>query len=257
MMRVVLVPSSVTKTGLGPHQYLTSYVINDAVAIDAGSLGSFLSPTEQGRVKDVFITHSHIDHIAGLPVFIENVYEGKPDCVTVHATREVLDTLQKDIFNDRVWPDFVWLSSAKAPFLRLSELVPNQPVEVAGLRITPVPVNHVVPTCGFIVEDDATTLVFPSDTGPTSAIWEQANAAANLKAVFLEATFPNSMTWLADVAKHHTPATFGREVAKLTRPTKVVAVHIKPRYRDEVVRELEALKLPDFVIAEAGRTYEF
>jgi ribonuclease BN (tRNA processing enzyme) len=125
------------------------------------------------------------------------------------------------------------------------------------LRLTPVPVHHVVPTCGFIIEDGTTAVVLPADTAPTEAIWERANATPRVKAVFLEATFPDNMAWLADAALHHIPKTFGPEVAKLQHPAAVYAVHIKPRYHDAVVRELHALGLPRFAIAEPGKLYTF
>ena len=253
-MQVTLLPSA--GSGEEPHQFLTSYLIGQALAIDAGSLGFHGSLEVQARVRHVLISHSHIDHLASLPVFLENVYRGGPDCVTVHAGEAVLDSLQRDLFNGRVWPDFINLSPA-APFLRLSKLEEGRPVELEGLRITPVAVNHVVPTFGFLVEDDRSAVVLPSDTGPTEAIWQYANRSPHLKAVFLEATFPDSMAWLADVARHLTPALFAREVGKIRHPVRVFAVHIKAAYRSQVVRELEALGLPNFEVARPGEPYTF
>jgi ribonuclease BN (tRNA processing enzyme) len=247
----------VTASGLGVYQYQTTFIINDTVAIDAGSLGSFVSPADQAKIKHVFLSHTHVDHVGSLPVFLENAYEGRPECVVLHGTREVLDSIHKDLLNDRIWPDFIRLSHPKAPFVKLSELTPFVPVEVEGLRLTPVPVVHVVPTCGFIIEDGTTSLVLPADTAPTTAIWERASATPHVKALFLEATFPNNMAWLADVSQHLIPKTFASEVAKLQHDAEVFAVHIKPRYRDEVVRELEALSLPRFAIAEPGKVYTF
>src|SRR5262249_2817928 len=162
---------------------LTTYVVNDSVAIDAGALG-LLQPVEaQARVRHVLLTHSHIDHVASLPIFLENVYTGTPDAVTVHGTEAGLGSLQRDLFNHRGRPGSPGLSRADAPFLRLSPIEPGRPVVLDGLRLTPVAVNHVVPTVGVLVEDDTTAVLFPSDTGPTEAIWDVANAAANLKAV--------------------------------------------------------------------------
>jgi ribonuclease BN (tRNA processing enzyme) len=184
---VTLLPSTVC--GEEPCQFLTSYLIGQALAIDAGSLGYHGSLEVQTRVRHVLISHSHIDHLASPPVFLENVYRSGPDCVTVHAGEAVLDSLQCDLFNDRVWPDFINLSPT-APFLRLSKLEEGRLVELEGLRITPVAVNHVVPTFGFLVEDDRSAVVIPTDTGPTDAIWQYANRSPNLKADFLEATFP-------------------------------------------------------------------
>jgi ribonuclease BN (tRNA processing enzyme) len=227
------------------------------VVIDAGCIGFYQSAQDQARVRHLFITHTHIDHVASLPIFVENAYEGKPDPVTIHATDPVLYSIQTDLFNNRLWPDFIALSDPKAPFLKLERLDPGRSVEVEGLRLTPVEVNHVVPTVGYIVEDATSVVVFPSDTAPTDEIWRRANAFPNLKAVFLEATFPNNLAWLADVAKHLTPALFAAEVAKLHRPATIVAVHLKARFHQQVANELLALGLPNLVLAKSGSTYNF
>src|SRR5207245_10727782 len=107
--------------------------------------------------------------------------------------------------------------------------------------LTPVALNHVVPTLGFIIEDKDAAVVVVSDTGPTDEIWKHANATPKLKAVFLEATFPNSMIGLAEVSKHLTPVLFAREVEKLKKRVAFIAVHIKARYWSQVVGELQDL----------------
>jgi ribonuclease BN (tRNA processing enzyme) len=254
-VNVTILPSACAAGGDPACQFLTTYLVNGRLAIDAGALGLLQPVAAQARVRHVLLTHTHIDHVASLPVFLENVYAGTPDAVTVHGTREVLDALRQDVFNDRLWPDFIGLSRPEAPFLRLSVLEPGRPVVLDGLRVTPVPVNHVVPTVGVLVEEGTTAALFSSDTGPTDALWELANAAAGLKAVFLEATFPEDMAWLADVSKHLTPRQFAAEAAKLRRPVELLAVHLKPRYRARVAAELLALGLPHMRVAEVGQTY--
>jgi ribonuclease BN (tRNA processing enzyme) len=256
-VKVFLVPSTMTSIGAEGHQYLTSFLVNDTVAIDAGSIGLFGTPQEQARVKHVFLSHTHIDHVASLPLFVENVYEARADCVTVYGSDVVLDCLQRDVFNNRIWPDFIGMSAGDAPFLKLQRLESGKTVHVDGLRVTPVAVDHAVPTMGFIVADDNAAVVFPSDTGPTDEIWALANQERNLKAVFLEVTFPDEMAWLAALSKHHTPATFARDVQKLRRPVQIIAIHLKPASADHVVSELEALGLPNLELRRIGHPYYF
>lgn len=257
-MNVILIPSSVGTEQEDQNQFVTSYLINDTVAIDAGCLGFYRDAFDQARVKHVFLSHTHIDHIASLPVFVENAYEGKAESVVVHATAPVLDSLHRDLFNDRVWPDFIALSKGRAPFLRLERLEPGRPVEVEGLKITPIDVDHIVPTVGFLVEEeDGRAVLISSDTGPTEEIWRRGRAVADLRAVFLEVTFPDELAWLAEVSKHLTPSMFAQELAKLGRPVEVIAVHIKPRYREKVVSELHGLGLPKLQIGRFGPVYQF
>jgi ribonuclease BN (tRNA processing enzyme) len=255
-VKVTLLPSTVT-TSATACQFLTTFLIDDVVAIDAGSLGLLASAEEQARVKHVFLSHTHMDHIGSLPIFIENGLGAGADCVTIHASETVLDCLHRDVFNDRLWPDLFRLAPPDAPFLRVETLRPGIPVEVAGLRITPVEVDHLVPTLGLIVEGPGATVVIAGDTGPTEALWERTNAAANLKAVFLEVAFPEGMAWLADTAKHLTPELFAREVGKIRPGVPVLAVHIKPKFFEQIAGELDALGLDSVAICEPGRTYHF
>ncbi len=254
-MKLTLIESSV---GPGPRQQiLASYLINDDVVIDAGSVG-FFSPLEvQKKVRHVFISHSHIDHIASLPIFVDNVYEQGPGCPTIYASRHTLSCLQSDIFNDRLWPDMVRLSMQESPFLRFIEAENEVSVDTGDVRVTPVLLDHLVPTFGFIVADDHSAIAIVSDTSPTERIWELINETPNLKAVFLEASFPNHMEWLAERAMHLTPALFSAEQAKLKPDVPVIAVHIKTAFDEQVKSELRALNLPRVQIADPGHTYDF
>lgn len=256
-MRVTLLPSSLPTAETQANLYLTSYVINGVVAIDAGAIGIMQSPAEQARIRNVFISHSHIDHVATLPLFLDNVYQSHRDCVVVHGSEAVLESLQRDLFNGRVWPDYVSMSPVDGPFLKLAVLKSGQAVEAEGLKITPVAVSHTVPSHGFIIEDGSGTIVIASDTGPTEELWRRAHSAANLRAVFLEASFPDSLAELAGVTRHLTPASFAVEVGKLARPVRVIVVHLKARWHQQIARELMKLKLPGVEIVQPGHEYEF
>jgi ribonuclease BN (tRNA processing enzyme) len=256
-VRVTLVPSSVAERGRRLRQFLSSYLINDTVAIDAGSLGLYRTARHQRRIRHLFLTHTHLDHLASLATFIDNTYTGDGNCVTLYGSDTVLDCLQRDIFNDRLWPDLVRISQDRPPYFRLQQLEPERPVTVAGLRVTPIPVQHSVPTFGFLVEEGTKAVLFSSDTGPTEACWLYANRAADLRAVFLEATFPEALAWLAEVAGHLTPSLFAQEVRKVHKPVPFIAVHIHPRHRTQVVRELKALGLANLKIGRMGVSYSF
>jgi ribonuclease BN (tRNA processing enzyme) len=238
-------------------QYVSSYLINDTVAIDVGCLGFYGTPQEQETVRHVFLTHSHADHTASLPIFVENAWTPAGNCARIYGSRETLDGIQKHIFNDVMWPDFVALSKKMPPFLRLCPIEPESPVEADGLRITAVRVNHVVPTFGYVISDGESAVIFGGDSGPTERIWEVAHQTLGLRAVFLEACFPNSLTSLAQASLHLTPEMFSGEVAKMPAGVKVMAVHIKVRYRESVIRELHALQLANLEIGECDKDYSF
>jgi ribonuclease BN (tRNA processing enzyme) len=236
-------------------QYASSYLINGVVSIDAGTLGFHGTPQNQARVRHIFLTHSHMDHIASLPVFLENAYDPEQPEVTIHALPQTLDALRRFVFNDVIWPDFVQMRMPGRPFLQLRELRPEQAQEVEGLRVLPVPVNHIVPTVGYIVSDGKSTVVFSGDTAATQRIWELSGEFPAPRSVFLECTFPDEMEQLALISAHLTPSQFGLERAKMPSIERLFAIHLKDRYRQVMEQQLAALRLPELVIAEGDACY--
>ena len=238
-------------------QYVSTYLINGTVAVDAGCLGFHGAPQQQELIRDVLLTHAHADHIASLPFFLENAWTPSPDCPVVYGNPHTLDVLRRSIFNDEVWPDFVALSERIPPFLRLQALQPEVPIEAGGLIITPVAVNHSVPTLGYIIRDGGTAVVFAGDSGPTTRLWQLACETPGLRAVFLESAFPNRMKPIAEASLHLTSEMFGREAAKVPAGVRIIAVHLKVRFRDEITSELDALQIPCLEIGECNREYTF
>lgn len=256
-MNLTLTPAVVPWNGGDTCQYLSTCLVNGTVALDAGTLGFLGTPEEQAAVGHVFLTHAHLDHVASLPIFLENVYDLRAAPPVVHACREVLDVLQRDVFNDRLWPDFVALSKQVRPFLRLAVLEPGATVVVEEVSITAVPVSHVVPTLGFLLRDAGGTVAYIPDTGPTDEIWRRAADCPDLRAVVVETTFPDELTWLAETSQHLTPSLLRAELAKLGRPVPTYILHLKARYRHAVRDQLAALGLPHVALMEPGRTYPF
>ena len=258
-MKVQLLPSTIDKNGkAGPEQRLTCYLIDDIVAIDVGSLAFSLTDEQSESVRDVVVTHPHIDHIASLPIFIDDLFGNLKEPVRVHATQEVIDVLERDIFNWTVYPRF---SELKNDFGAVMEYVPfeeGKEFSIGHLKMTAVQVNHQVPTVGLVISDEKTTLAFTSDTYKTQAFWDLVNNMPKVDALFIEASFPNDMSELAELSGHFTPATMKEELKKLNhRNLDIIVVHIKPTYRKKVINELDELYLPTLQIMEAGRVYEW
>jgi len=221
---------------------LTGLLVNGTVAIDAGSLTQALSLEEQVEIRQIFISHSHLDHICTLPFFTKNIFGHTDVPVEIHALPETLDALRRHLFNDELWPDFSVIPSPDNPIIRFSEIEPGRTYEVEGLRITPIPVNHLVPCVGYCVEDDHSAFIFSSDTAETDRVYEMANATPNLRLFITEASFPNAQGWLADAAKHLTPEKLGRELKKLKVDVPVGIYHLTPGDRAVMLPELKALK---------------
>ena len=243
-------------------QYLTTFLINDCVAIDAGCLGLLTPVSKQQSVKHVFLSHSHLDHVASLPLFLDNIYEQESQPPAVYAHEEVWRTLKTDLFNDRLWPDLLRIGATGNRFLAERLLVSELPIVLSGLRITPVAVSHVIPTLGFLIEDDQSAVIIASDTGPTERLWELAGVGPfreKLRAVFLECSFSADQAWLAKESKHLHSSIFAAEIAKLAAKPRfiTVAVHLKGSLREQIERELMALELADLQIGGCDRTWDF
>jgi len=254
-MKIKILPSSFGNAK--NCQYVTTYLIDNTVAIDAGCLGLYGGPDTQRRVSHVFVTHSHADHVGTLPMFIETVCAGRSEPVTVFGHSDTLHALATDLFNDRLWPDYGRFSSNERPNVQFEPIEAENTVSVGDLRITPVLVNHSVTTFGYIVHNGICAVVLGGDSGPTDRIWELAAQHADLRAAFIETSFPDELAGLAERSGHLTPALLREEIEKLPRGTAVLVTHIKPAYRERIVEQVKMLDHPRVTIGVADRTYDF
>ena len=237
---------------------LTSFFVDDFLAIDAGCLTQSLSLERQFLISDVFVSHSHLDHTLSLPFLADNLFGETSEPLRVWASREVLDALRKYMFNDVLWPDFSVLPSPDSPTITFSTLAAEQTLRIRHLNITPIPVNHVVPCHGYLIESTLTdsSFLYTADTCNSDRIWELANAQANLKAIIVDCSFPNEFEDLAVLSGHMTAQLLKRDLAKLERDCAIYVYHIKPMYEDIIKRELAALERPRLSIAKQGATLE-
>ncbi len=235
---------------------LISYVVDEHLAFDVGAIG-LMPLAEQKKLDTIFLSHSHADHIATLPLLIDNVYAPGPDCITLYANQSTIDALREHVFNDRIWPNVFQLATPDSPFVKFKPLGHGDSILIAGKRVTAFDVNHTIPTLGFVVQDHQGGVAVVADTAPCDAIWEFLSTIENLKAVFLEISFPNSMQWLADVAKHLTPRDFVRETEKLKRPMAWYITHLKLEHAEAIAAEVAELGLKNFQFAMGGECYQF
>ena len=236
---------------------MTSYLINDSLAIDAGSLAIGLTPEEQLKIRSIVITHAHLDHIISLPLMVTDLFEELREPINLYATPSDFEAIQRHLLTERVW---IALETMKNPH---TDLIAYRPIKSAesffaeGLKITPIAVTHTVLTHGLLVEDDDSALLFTSDTGATDRIWQLAEECDKLRAVFIDLSFPNRLTDLARVSCHHSPATLLEELPKIKPGVPVFAVHLKAAHHHQVAGEIAALNHPRIQVAEVGREYEF
>jgi ribonuclease BN (tRNA processing enzyme) len=258
-VRIQLLPSTFDAQGMATlDQRLTCFLIDDCVAVDAGSIAIATSNEQRSKVRDIIVTHPHMDHVASLPIFIDDLYPTLKEPMRVHATEEVIDLLERDVFNWNLYPRFSDLKNDYGPVMEYCPIPIGKPFSVAHLTVVAMPVNHIVPTVGLVVSDGQKSVAFSSDTAETEEFWRILNEMKELDALLIEASFPNRMSKLATVSRHFTPASLGQELQKLTHNgMDIMAVHLKPSYRDEIIQQLNALNIPKLRVMEPGRVYEW
>ena len=258
-MKVQLLPSSFDAQGRATlEQRLTCFLIDDCVAIDAGSVAIALTAEQRTKVRDIIITHPHMDHIASLPIFIDDLYPTLTQPMRIYATPEVIELLERDVFNWNVYPRFSDLKNDYGPVMEYVPIPANGTFSVAHLEVTAVAVNHIVPTVGLLITDGKSHIAFSSDTAETEEFWKVVNENRQLDALLIEASFPNEMAKLAEVSRHFTPASLGKELNKLTHNgMDILAVHLKPTHRDTIIRELNELNIPKLSVMNPGEIYSW
>ena len=231
--------------------HLTSFLVNDSILLDAGSPTEALTLKEQGAVNHIFLSHTHLDHIKDIAFLADNrslkrLGGNSSNHITIHSLQENLDTLKKHFLNGHIWPDFTCLPSKKDPTLLLHAIQAEETVEVDGLKITAIAVNHPVPCTGFLLDQGDAQFIYSADTGPTDRLWEIANAQPNLKGVIIDCSFPNAFQHIADISGHLTAKGMAQELRKLDGFGKVPVYlyHMKPETLNIMAAEVEAENIP-------------
>src|SRR4029079_8342640 len=236
---------------------MTCLRINDRIALDAGSLSQALRVAKQVKVHSMVLSHSHMDHTNSLPFFIENVYGKSNGAIRIHSSPATVYAIRKYLFNNATWPDFTRLPNHLLPAVQFEELADEVPLELDGVSFTPIPVDHLVPTHGFLLRQGGASVLWSSDTGPTKRFWEIANQTSDLQALCIDVSFDNGLQEIADVSLHLTPRTLERELEKLERKVPILLHHLKPPCISKICAEVKAMRNPDLAFLEQGKTYEF
>lgn len=230
------------------------FLIDGSVLLDAGTIGARLTLAEQRRIRFVLLSHLHFDHLKGLPTLVDNLAEEFTDPLIVAATEPVIQGLVDHVFNNKVYPNFFKVPDTHHPILQAQVLEPDKPVTLGHLEVIPVPVNHTVPTVGYVLKDRNAALLYSGDTYQTEEIWSLGRMIPELKAAFIESSFPDTMEGLAKKSKHLTPSLFFKEYQKLGRPDlPVYAYHMKPAFRTQIEAEINRFGIERVGFLEEGQ----
>jgi ribonuclease BN (tRNA processing enzyme) len=244
--------------GVGGNFRTTSLLIDHDVLIDAGTGLGDLSLAEMCMIDHVFVTHSHLDHIACLPLLVDSVGFMRDRPIAIHATKETLAILQQHIFNWEIWPDFAEIQNLGQPVMRYEEIAVGVACDVSGRKLTPLPVNHVVPAVGFHIDSGNASLVFSGDTTTCDELWDAVNRIPNLRYLIVETAFSNAEKELAVLSKHLCPSMLADELKKLKLAPEIFITHLKPGEVELTMGEVaESVRGMCPKILQNGQTFEF
>lgn len=227
----------------------TSFLLEEQVLVDCGTGVGDLTVAEMRRVTHAFLSHSHLDHIAALPLLLDTVGAQRKGPLHVHALPETLNALRSHVFNDVIWPDFTRIPSSETPLVQLHPLGVGDVLVVAGITLEVLPARHSVPAVGYAACGDGAWWIYSGDTeGHTPAFWQRVNALQaampGVGALVIETAFSSHEQTLARRSSHMSPIDLARELENLDPPARfpICITHTKPSEGSTVMREVLALE---------------
>lgn len=220
----------------------TSFLVNDNILIDAGTGVGDLTLEEMRKIDHVFLTHSHLDHIAGLPLMLDAISsqrQQKP--VQIHGLPETIAALREHVFNDVIWPDFSRLPSVDCPFLSFVPLQVGERWLQGDLTVEALPALHTVPAVGYAIEGKKGWWVYSGDTAENIVFWERINELP-VSVLIMETAFSEQEAALARLSQHLSPRTLLSTLRGCKHfPLEVFVTHTKPAETEIIMNELHDL----------------
>ncbi len=225
--------------GIGAGSRTSAMLIDNDVLIDAGTGIGDLALAELHAIRHVFLTHAHLDHIAGLPMLVDaNFEEDFETPVTVYAREETLAAVRAHLFNDVIWPDFTRIPSEQNAILQLEVCNPGDIKTIAHRDFHAVDVSHSVPSLGYTVQNSGGVFAVSGDTKTNETLWPALNACDDLRALVIEVSFPDELEELATEAGHYTPRTMCADLERLQHEPEIWLTGMKPGQEERILRQV-------------------
>ena len=216
-------------------------LVDDDVLIDAGTGIGDLTLADLDSIRHVFLTHAHLDHVAGLPMLVDHVFDENFDQpITVYAREETLRAVREHLFNDVIWPDFTRLPTPGNPMLRWHVTSPGDTISIGHRHFYAVDVMHTVPSLGFTVQNSGGVFAVSGDTRTNETLWPVLNACDDLRVLVIEVSFPDEMASLAVEAGHYTPKTLTADLERLNHSPEIWLTGMKPGEEERILQQVTA-----------------
>jgi ribonuclease BN (tRNA processing enzyme) len=214
--------------GIGGSLRTTALLVDEDILVDAGTGVGDLPLECLARIDHIFVSHSHLDHVASIPFLVDTVCWMRSKPIVVYGIKDTLDILRTHLFNWKLWPDFTQIPDSEHPFMEYREIEKGQVVEIGGRRITAIPANHTVPAVGYLLDSGRASLAYSGDTTANDGLWDAVNGAVNLRYLIIETAFSNKERDIAVASKHLCPSLLAAELEKMRANPEVFITHLKP-----------------------------
>lgn len=245
--------------GIGGRERETTCLwLDDDILLDAGTGLSQLNIQQLVGIDHIFLTHSHLDHVAGLALLLDAVAGKKRYPVTVHATEKVTALLKQHLFNWILWPDFSTIPTSDNPILRWEPIEPGQEITLHGRSIAAHAVNHTHGSVAYSVRKTTTGFLFSGDMCATPALWEAVTHEKGIHQIIVDCSFPNAEADLAAKSMHFCPASLVQDVSAISEPMNFLIYHLKPGQEDAIMQELmQAESIHTFIALQNFDKFNF
>lgn len=223
----------------GRHLRTTALQVDRDILIDAGTGVGDLTIAELAQIDHVFITHSHLDHVACLPLIVDTACDLRDKPLIVHATPSTIEILRSHVFNWAIWPDLTEIPTPDHPFLRFEPIGLGETIVLGERSVTVLPANHTVPAVGYHLNSGGASLVFTGDTTICPELWVEINRIRNLRYLIVETAFSNREHALAKASKHLCPRMLADELGRLQISPELFITHLKPGQIELTMQEIE------------------
>jgi cAMP phosphodiesterase len=215
-------------------------------AIDHQSLKGVSEEIQRKQIKGYLISHAHLDHVAGL------IINSPADTAkNIYGLPSVLNILRDKYFTWDAWANFA--NEGEKPQLKkytYSPLLEGETYQLEGteMKVRAFELSHGNPykSTAFLVSHNESYVLYLGDTGADEIeksdklanLWQAIVPIVNagqLKAIFLEVSFPNEQPD-KQLFGHLTPKLFFSELSKLESLTNekafknvtFIVTHTKP-----------------------------
>jgi ribonuclease BN (tRNA processing enzyme) len=218
----------------------TSFLVDSDILVDAGTGVGDLTLEEMRKVDHVLLTHSHLDHVAALPLMVDAIAAQRSSPLQIHALAGTIAALKTHIFNDVIWPDFTRLPNLQAPFIRFHEIQVAQVLQIGTKQIEVLPAIHTVPAVGYAITEKQACWVFTGDTERNPAFWQRINQL-EVSMLVIETAFSSRESQLAAMSLHLSPDVLASELDCIAEGKRfpIYITHTKPAETELIMSEIQ------------------